>query len=130
VEGVLALWEGRADKALGYTGRNSWVEYCNAEFGTLPRITVPQRRELSRRLTEEGMSQRQSGAVLGVRQGTVLNDLRDVSEQNCSDTDALPEPFPENSGVVPSMTQMVGNMAAVGEGLDVQFRSIWRICAR
>lgn len=76
---VMAGWRQAAlgerlgvPKALGLTTR----EWVTDRLGGYLKLSVPERREAVTELNDEGMSQRQIGAVLGVDHKTVSNDLR------------------------------------------------------
>ena len=64
-------------------GVDDWVE---TRLGGYVRMSIPERREAVAELTEEGMSTREIGAVLGVGKSTVADD-RDAAVQ-----ERTPEP--------------------------------------
>jgi hypothetical protein len=69
--------------ALGYASHGAYVA---ERFGdTLSRLKVAQRRDVVRELTATGMSNRAAGAVLGVHEKTVRNDLRAGAELSAPD---------------------------------------------
>jgi hypothetical protein len=71
------LWQEKADVRLGYGDRDhgSWQKYMQSEFTSLPRIKRAERKPLSTRLSELGMSTRDVAATTGVHKDTVRNDL-------------------------------------------------------
>ncbi|MCU1695737.1 MAG: hypothetical protein JWR34_1800 [Mycobacterium sp.] len=77
--------QGHLHTALGYP---SWTAYVADVFTMGVRLDREQRRELSVFLSGEGMSQRKIGAVVGVDQKTVCNDLH-AGEENSSPTKKL-----------------------------------------
>jgi hypothetical protein len=75
--------ERNAYAALGYASHGAYVA---ERFGdTLTRLEVAQRRDVVRELTAAGMSNRAAGAVLGVNEKTVRNDLRAGAESSAPD---------------------------------------------
>ena len=75
--------ERNAYAALGYPSHGAYVA---ERFGdTLTRLEVAQRRDLVRELTAAGMSNRATGAVLGVNEKTVRNDLRTGADNSAPD---------------------------------------------
>jgi hypothetical protein len=75
--------ERNAYAALGYASHGAYVA---ERFGdTLTRLEVAQRRDVVRDLTAAGMSNRAAGAVLGVNEKTVRNDLRAGAELSAPD---------------------------------------------
>lgn len=70
---VILAYHGEADRVLGYT---SWEDYVQAEFPNLPRMQRLQRQEAARELTATGMSLRATATALGVTHATIAKDLR------------------------------------------------------
>jgi hypothetical protein len=75
-------------KALGLSTRD-WVQ---DRLGGYVRLSIPERREAVAELTEEGMSTREIGAVLGVDKQTVQRDRAPVSDET---PEPLAEPEPQ-----------------------------------
>jgi hypothetical protein len=73
--------------ALGLSTRD-WV---HQRLGGYVRLSLPERREAVAELTEEGMSSRQIGEVLGVGKGTVHRDLSGAPS-GASEPELEPEP--------------------------------------
>lgn len=69
---VKRAYEGRADKALGYS---SWHDYCATELGGI-RIPLSDRPAAVAELREAGMSTRAIGSALGTSEATVRRELR------------------------------------------------------
>jgi len=69
---VIAAYNGRADKALGY---RSWDAYVKARLRDAPRVTVGERKELVATLRKEGMTTREIAPVVGTSFKTVARDL-------------------------------------------------------
>jgi hypothetical protein len=90
-------------RALGLTTRD-WVEQ---RLGGYVRLAVPDRREAVAELTEEGMSTREIGAVLGVGKSTVDRDVDALAVPSGTDEDldlapgATPTPDPAPNGTPP-----------------------------
>lgn len=73
LELVLFAYHGEADRALGYT---SWGAYVRARFPSLPRFAkLEDRQNAEKILLDGGLSNKATGAVLGVSDWTVRNDL-------------------------------------------------------
>lgn len=66
----------------------SLQEWVSERIGGYVRLSLPERREAVKELTEQGMSTREIGAVLGVDQKTVNRDQR-------PEASASPQPGPE-----------------------------------
>lgn len=84
---ITAAYVERAWAALGYP---TWDAYCTAEFGA-SRLALPRedRREVVASLRESGLSTRAIGAVIGVDDKTVRNDLRSTADNSAVDDDQL-----------------------------------------
>jgi predicted transcriptional regulator len=82
---LIRAWRGRADKALGYS---SWDQYIDREFKgrRIPWRDRQIRRELATRLHDEGMSSRAIGPALGVDHSTVVRDLQATGANAPDDT--------------------------------------------
>lgn len=85
VDGILALWNGNAHVALGYTSRRGWQEYIDAEFTDLPRVSVNDRPALVERLSEAGMSTRQIAPVVGTSAMQVSRDRASSTVTNVTE---------------------------------------------
>jgi hypothetical protein len=72
-------------EALGYKSVEEWV---NARIGGYARQSIDDRREAVRELSDEGLSQRDIGEVLGVSHGTVENDQ---NAQNWAEDGHVPQ---------------------------------------
>lgn len=72
--------EGNAHTSLGYP---SWTAYLTAVLGEKPlRLARDERQDMVHMLSGEGLSTRAIGAIVGVDQKTVVNDL--ATEENSS----------------------------------------------
>lgn len=74
-ERVAEAYERRADLALGY---DSWEAYAAAELKPSEGIAATVRAQLVGLLSAHGMSNRAIGSALGVSEGTVRNDQKQV----------------------------------------------------
>jgi len=97
----LLAWRLGVPQALGMT-LQEWTEQ---RLGGYVRESVPERREAAAELREEGLSQREIGAVLGVSEATVNRDLNPV-------TNVTPEPelIPESQDSEPGSAPPVTNV--------------------
>lgn len=75
-------------EALGLTTRQ-WV---NDRLGGYVRLSIEERREAAKELTEEGMTQRQVADVLGVNQATVSRALDADASVECEDEQVAESP--------------------------------------
>jgi hypothetical protein len=80
---------GRAWVALGY---ESWDEMREVEYrGAAVIVPREDRPELVARLRAEGLSQKQIGDTIGVSQGQVSDDLRNISSDNTEQPATRPD---------------------------------------
>jgi predicted XRE-type DNA-binding protein len=72
---VMAAWENRDDRALGY---EDWAAYIDAEYGTrMLKLDAATRQRWIKSLEQVGMSQRAIAVVVNVSQPTVQRALAD-----------------------------------------------------
>ena len=64
-------------KALGFENTRQWVE---ERLGGYVKLSITERIEATKQLTDQGMSQREVADVLGVSLGTVNNDVQNRTE--------------------------------------------------
>jgi predicted transcriptional regulator len=71
------LWKQEADVKLGYGDRDhgSWQKYMRGEFTSLPQIKRAERKPLTIRLNELGMSTRDIAESVGASDWTIRQDL-------------------------------------------------------
>jgi len=77
-------------EALGVSTR-AWVQH---RLGGYVRLPVEERRQAARELTDDGLSQRQAGDVLGVAPSTVNDDLKPELVRNRTPARRPPPPRP------------------------------------
>lgn len=109
-------------EALGLSTRD-WVE---DRLGGYVRLSIPDRREAVAELTEEGMSTRDIGDVLGVDQKTVSNDRRSGEEDSSPEPESAstpqvepglePKPEEDSSPALGDLTEEPGVRPAVNDG--------------
>jgi hypothetical protein len=73
-------------KTLGFSNTREWVE---KRLGGYVKMSVPDRREAVRELTEQGHSAREAAEIVGISHETAAKDVR-----NLTTTEATPEPAP------------------------------------
>lgn len=85
-ERVAEAYERRADLALGY---ESWESYAAAELKPSEGIAATVRAQLVGLLSAHGMSNRAIGSAMGVSEGTVRNDQKQVRSDYAPDTERI-----------------------------------------
>lgn len=94
---VLLAEDLKVPEALGYLTLGEWIQ---KKLGGWKKYTVNDRRKIALELTQEGKSQRQIAAVLGVGQKTISRDLG--SESNDSKKSVLTSKSESNDSQKPS----------------------------
>jgi N6-adenosine-specific RNA methylase IME4/predicted transcriptional regulator len=106
-------------KALGYRSTKEWV---NQRVGGYIKIDIGERRELAKKLTGEGYSQRDAADILGVSLGTVNSDVADGVQDRTLDAGEEPQEAPtdvQNRTNEADLTQSKKREAALREQLKV-----------
>jgi hypothetical protein len=103
-------WRLGVPQALGM----SLQQWTAERLGGYVRQSIPERREAVAELTEDGLTTREIGEVLGVDHKTVVGDRRSLAGEN-SPTDAVPaaEPEADAGENSPSQTHVTHNSGDV-----------------